>query len=131
VVFYGPPGTGKTLAANLLGKRFGKEVFIVDAGKVVSKYIGETEKNLSAVFRKAASEDLIIYFDEAEALFGKRSEVKDAHDRYANVEVSYLLQLIDEYPGIVIISASSKQAIDEAFMRRLRSIVRFPFPTSG
>jgi AAA+ superfamily predicted ATPase len=128
VLFYGPPGTGKTLTATLLGKYTDRPVFRVDLSTVVSKYIGETEKNLANLFDRARNKDWILFFDEADALFGKRTGVKDAHDRYANQEVSYLLQRVEEFPGLVILASNFKANIDDAFMRRFNAIVRFPFP---
>jgi SpoVK/Ycf46/Vps4 family AAA+-type ATPase len=131
VLFHGPPGTGKTMTATLLGKYTGKEVYRVDLSMVVSKYIGETEKNLSNLFAKAENKDWILFFDEADALFGKRTNVKDAHDRYANQEVSYLLQRVEGYNGLVILASNFKSNIDEAFMRRFQSVIHFPMPRPG
>jgi len=128
-LFYGPPGTGKTLTATLLGKYTGRSVFQIDLSTVVSKYIGETEKNLASLFDKARNRNWIFFFDEADALFGKRTNVKDAHDRYANQEVSYLLQLVEMFDGLVILASNFKANIGEAFLRRFSDIVRFPFPT--
>lgn len=125
-LFYGPDSTGKTLAASLLGKATGKEVYRIDLSGIVSKYIGETEKNLNSLFERANNEDWILYFDEADALFGKRTDVKDSHDRYANQEVSYLLQRMEEYNGLVILSSNMKETIDPAFVRRLRAVIHFP-----
>jgi len=127
-LFYGPPGTGKTLTASLLGMKTGRDVYRIDLSLVVSKYIGETEKNLSSLFDRAEKKDWILFFDEADALFGKRTEVKDSHDRYANLEVSYLLQRILDYKGLVIMASSKKENIDNAFLRRLQSIVHFSIP---
>lgn len=127
-LFYGPPGTGKTLTATLLGKSTSREVFRIDLSMIVSKYIGETEKNLSALFDKAENKDWILFFDEADAIFGKRTGVRDAHDKYANQEVSYLLQRIESYNGLVILSSNFKNNIDTAFIRRINSIVYFPAP---
>jgi AAA+ superfamily predicted ATPase len=127
-LFYGPPGTGKTLTATLLGKQFNKEVYRIDLSQVVSKYIGETEKNLEKVFNKAEHKDWILFFDEADALFGKRSNVQNAHDRYANQEVSYLLQRVEDFPGLIILASNLKGNIDQAFIRRFNSIVHFPMP---
>ncbi len=127
-LFYGPPGTGKTLAASMLGKHTGTEVFLVDLSMVVSKYIGETEKNLSLLFDKARNKNWILFFDEADSLFGKRTSVRDAHDKYANQEVSYLLQRVEEFPGLVILASNLKGNIDEAFMRRFQSVIHFPMP---
>ncbi|MEL7161933.1 MAG: ATP-binding protein [Bacteroidota bacterium] len=128
-LFHGPPGTGKTLTATLLGKRTGRDVYRVDLSMVISKYIGETEKNLSNLFAKAENKDWILFFDEGDALFGKRTGVKDAHDRYANQEVSYLLQRVESYDGLVILASNFKSNIDEAFMRRFQSVIHFPLPT--
>jgi DNA polymerase III delta prime subunit len=127
-LFHGPPGTGKTLTANLLGKYTGKEVYRVDLSLVVSKFIGETEKNLSALFEKARNKDWILFFDEADALFGKRTDVRDAHDKYANQEVSYLLQKIEDFPGVSILATNFKANIDDAFVRRFQSLVYFSLP---
>lgn len=128
-LFYGPPGTGKTLTAALLGQQHGLEVYRIDLSMVVSKYIGETEKNLEKVFSRAEGKDWILFFDEADALFGKRTNVSDAHDKYANQEISYLLQRLEDYPGLVILASNMQQNIDEAFMRRMQAIVRFPRPS--
>jgi AAA+ superfamily predicted ATPase len=128
VLFYGPPGTGKTMTACLLGKYTGRDVYRIDLSTVVSKYIGETEKNLSKLFDKAANKDWILFFDEADAIFGKRTGVRDAHDKYANQEVSYLLQRIESYAGLVILASNMKGNIDPAFTRRFNSIVEFDNP---
>lgn len=128
VLFYGPPGTGKTLTASLLGKYTGKDVYKIDLSMVVSKFIGETEKNLSKLFDKAENKDWILFFDEADALFGKRTNVRDAHDKYANQEVSYLLQRIENYDGLVILATNFKNNIDNAFIRRFQSQTYFPSP---
>lgn len=128
-LFNGPPGTGKTLTASLLGKYTGREVYKVDLSMVVSKFIGETEKNLSNLFARAESKRWILFFDEADALFGKRTNVRDAHDKYANQEVSYLLQRIENYDGLVILSSNMKSNIDDAFIRRFQSIIQFPMPS--
>jgi AAA+ superfamily predicted ATPase len=127
-LFYGPPGTGKTLTAMLLGKHTGKDVFRLDLSRVVSKYIGETEKNLSRLFDKAENKNWILFFDEADALFSKRTDVRDAHDKYANQEVAYLLQRIESYSGVVILATNQRAHIDEAFVRRFQAIVHFPIP---
>jgi AAA+ superfamily predicted ATPase len=127
-LFYGPPGTGKTLTATLLGKFSGMDVFRIDLSMVVSKYIGETEKNLSNLFERAENKNWILFFDEADALFGKRTGVRDAHDKYANQEVAYLLQRIENYPGLVILASNFRSNIDEAFMRRFQSAIYFPMP---
>lgn len=128
-LFYGPSGTGKTLTATLLGKFTKREVFRVDLSLVVSKYIGETEKNLALLFDKAHAKNWILFFDEADALFGKRTETRDAHDRYANQEVAYLLQKIEDFDGLVILASNLKNNIDAAFARRFQTIVHFPMPT--
>ncbi|MDX1909708.1 MAG: ATP-binding protein [Bacteroidia bacterium] len=127
-LFYGPPGTGKTLTATLLGKYSQQPVFRVDLSMVVSKYIGETEKNLASLFEKAEYKNWILFFDEADALFGKRTGVRDAHDKYANQEVSYLLQRIENHAGLIILASNLKTNIDEAFTRRFQSIIYFPIP---
>ena len=127
-LFHGPPGTGKTLTASLLGKYTGKQVYRIDLSMVVSKFIGETEKNLSNLFARAEDKDWILFFDEADALFGKRTNVRDAHDKYANQEVSYLLQRVEQYNGLVILATNFKSNIDDAFMRRFQSTVYFPPP---
>lgn len=127
-LFHGPPGTGKTLTASLLGKYTGKNVYRIDLSMVVSKFIGETEKNLANLFAKAEDKDWILFFDEADALFGKRTSVRDAHDRYANQEVSYLLQRVEDCDGLVILATNVKSNIDDAFSRRFQSIIHFPAP---
>lgn len=129
VMFFGPPGTGKTLTAGLLGKHTGRDVFRIDLSLVVSKYIGETEKQLSQLFDKAANKDWILFFDEADALFGKRTSVRDAHDKYANQEVSYLLQRVESHPGLVILASNFKSNIDTAFLRRFQTVVDFEMPS--
>lgn len=130
VLFYGPPGTGKTLTASLLGKYTGTDVYKIDLSMVVSKFIGETEKNLANLFARAESKGWILFFDEADALFGKRTNVRDAHDKYANQEVSYLLQRVEHYDGLVILSSNFKSNIDDAFIRRFQSIINFPMPST-
>ncbi len=127
-LFTGNSGTGKTLSAEILAKDLGLELYQVDISLVVSKYIGETEKNLSRVFDEAQASNAILFFDEADALFGKRSDVKDAHDRYANIEVNYLLQRVEEYEGVIILSSNLSKNIDNAFVRRLHFSIEFPFP---
>lgn len=127
-LFYGPPGTGKTLTATLLGKRNNMEVYRVDLSMIVSKYIGETEKNLAKVFDKAEHQNWILFFDEADALFGQRTENKSSNDRHANQEVAYLLQRIEYHPGTVILASNLKENIDEAFFRRFQSAIHFPMP---
>ncbi|MEE1062043.1 MAG: ATP-binding protein, partial [Paludibacteraceae bacterium] len=128
--FYGTPGTGKTFTATLLGKVTGRDVYCVDLSMVVSKYVGETEKNLSNVFDVAEGKNWILFFDEADALFGKRTGVKDSHDRYANQEVAYLLQRVENYDGLVILSTNQKTNIDDAFARRFQSAIRFSMPNA-
>lgn len=128
VLFSGESGTGKTLAAEVLACELGLDLYRIDLSSVVSKYIGETEKNLRRVFDAAEDSGAILLFDEADALFGKRSEVKDSHDRYANIEISYLLQRMEAYRGLAILTTNLKNALDTAFQRRLRFIVHFPFP---
>jgi SpoVK/Ycf46/Vps4 family AAA+-type ATPase len=127
-LFSGPPGTGKTLAASIVSRELGRELFKIDLSQVVSKYIGETEKNLDRIFGAAEDSSAVLFFDEADALFGKRSEVRDSHDRYANVEVSYLLQKMEEHEGVAILATNLRQHLDDAFARRLSSVVEFPFP---
>jgi hypothetical protein len=128
VLFAGESGTGKTMAAQVLAAELGLEIFRVDLATVVSKYIGETEKNLEKIFAAADGSNAILFFDEADALFGKRSEVSDSHDRYANIEVAYLLQRMEAYPGAVILATNFKRNIDDAFVRRLDFVIDFPFP---
>ncbi len=128
VLFSGPSGTGKTMAAEVIAKELGIDIYKIDLSMVVSKYIGETEKNLNKIFEEAERSNAILFFDEADALFGKRSEVKDAHDRYANVEIGYLLQKMEEHEGIAILATNLGKNIDDAFLRRMHFIVEFPFP---
>lgn len=127
-LFFGPPGTGKTLTATVLGKSTGRQVYKVDLSMVVSKYIGETEKNLAGLFDRAQHKEWILFFDEADALFGKRTQVRDAHDRYANQEVSFLLQRIETHNGLVILASNLASHVDEAFARRFEHVVHFPMP---
>jgi SpoVK/Ycf46/Vps4 family AAA+-type ATPase len=127
-LFAGPSGTGKTMAADVLAGALGLDLYRIDLSGVVSKYIGETEKNLSSIFDEAEMSNAILFFDEADALFGKRSEVKDAHDRYANIETAYLLQRMEEYSGAVFLATNLKMNLDEAFTRRLHMVVDFPLP---
>ncbi len=130
VLLSGPPGTGKTLTAALLGKYTERDVYRIDLSMMVSKYIGETEKNLSRLFDKAKNKDWILFFDEADALFGKRTGVKDSNDKYANQEVSYLLQRIESHDGLVVLASNYKKNIDAAFTRRFNSIIEFSNPTA-
>ncbi|MCX7746434.1 MAG: AAA family ATPase [Clostridia bacterium] len=130
-VFSGPPGTGKTMAAQVVAKELGMELYRIDLSQVVSKYIGETEKNLHTLFEEGKKLSAILFFDEADAIFGKRSEVKDARDRYANMEISYLLQKMEEYEGISIMATNLIGNMDEAFKRRIQFIIEFPFPNAG
>lgn len=128
LLFAGPPGTGKTMAAEIIARELGLDVYKIDLSTLVSKYIGETEKNLEKIFSEAQNSSAILFFDEADAIFGKRSEVKDAHDRYANIEVSYLLQRMEAYDGVTILATNLRANLDEAFTRRLQFAVDFPFP---
>jgi len=130
-LFYGPPGTGKTLAASLLGKTCGLDVYRVDLSLIVSKYIGETEKNLAKVFDYAEKRNWILFFDEADALFGKRTSTQSSNDRFANQEVAFLLQRIEDFPGVVILASNLKSNMDEAFSRRFQSTVFFPMPDAN
>ena len=127
-LFAGESGTGKTMAADVIANDLGLALYKIDLSAVVSKYIGETEKNLSAIFAEARASNAILFFDEADALFGKRSEVKDAHDRYANIEIAYLLQQMESYDGMAIMATNLRQNLDEAFTRRLDFVIDFPFP---
>lgn len=129
-LFHGPPGTGKTLTAALLGKATNLAVYRIDLSKVVSKYIGETEKNLASLFDHAEHRDWILFFDEADSLFGKRTESRNANDRAANQQVSYLLQRIEDFPGIVILATNLRSHLDEAFARRFQAIIHFPLPNA-
>lgn len=128
VLFAGPPGTGKTMAADVVAGQLGVDLYKIDLSRIVSKYVGETEKNLGGLFDEAANSSAILFFDEADAIFGKRSEVRDAHDRYANIEVSYLLQRMESYNGVSILATNLRANMDEAFTRRLQFAVDFPFP---
>lgn len=128
-LFYGPPGTGKTLTACLIGKSTGKDVYKIDLSMVISKWVGETEKNLARVFDTAENKDWILFFDEADALFGKRSDSGGSQERYANQEVSYLLQRTENYPGTIILASNLKGNMDEAFIRRFQSMIYFPMPS--
>ena len=128
VLFAGPPGTGKTMAAEILAIELDLPMYRIDLSQVVNKYIGETEKNLKRLFDMADVSDMILFFDEADALFGKRTEVKDAHDRYANLEISYLLERMERFKGLSILATNRRKDLDEAFLRRLRYIVEFSLP---
>lgn len=128
-LFYGPPGTGKTLTACLIGKQMGLDVYRVDLSQVVSKYIGETEKNMSNIFDQAENKNWILFFDEADALFGKRTATSDSKDRHANQEVAYLLQRVEDFAGVVILATNLKANMDIAFTRRFQSIIYFPAPS--
>jgi hypothetical protein len=128
VLFAGPPGTGKTMSAEVIARDLGLDLYKIDLSSLVSKYIGETEKNLERIFTEAQSSNAILFFDEADAIFGKRSGVKDAHDRYANLEISYLLQRMESYDGVTILATNLRSNLDEAFLRRLQFAVDIPFP---
>jgi SpoVK/Ycf46/Vps4 family AAA+-type ATPase len=128
ILFSGASGTGKTMTAGVIAAELGLDLYKIDLSGIVSKYIGETEKNLDRIFHAAESSNAILFFDEADALFGKRSEVQDAHDRYANIEVAYLLQKIEEYEGVVILASNLSKNIDLAFARRMHYVVEFPLP---
>jgi SpoVK/Ycf46/Vps4 family AAA+-type ATPase len=127
-LFAGPSGTGKTMASEIIARELGLDLYKIDLSGVVSKYIGETERNLDRVFAAAEDANSILFFDEADALFGKRSEVRDSHDRYANIEISYLLQKMEEYEGLAILATNLRANLDEAFIRRLAFTIHFPFP---
>lgn len=127
-LFYGPPGTGKTLTAALLGQELALDVYRVDLSLMVSKYIGETEKNLARIFDRAANRDWLLFFDEADALFGKRTQTTTSLDRYGNQEIAYLLQRVEDFPGLVVLATNLKSNLDEAFARRFQSLVHFPMP---
>jgi SpoVK/Ycf46/Vps4 family AAA+-type ATPase len=128
MLFAGPSGTGKTMAAEIMAGELGLDLYKIDLSTVVSKYIGETEKNLARIFAEAETSDAILLFDEADALFGKRSEVKDSHDRYANIEINYLLQKMEEHEGVVILATNFRKNMDDAFVRRMHFTVDFPLP---
>ena len=128
VLHPGPPGTGKTMGAQVIASELMLEIYKIDLSQVISKYIGETEKNLRELFDEAKYSNAILFFDETDALFGKRSEVKDAHDKYANIEVAFLLQKMEEYDGITVLATNYMKNIDEAFLRRIQFIIHFPFP---
>jgi hypothetical protein len=127
-LFHGPSGTGKTLTAALLGKFYNLDVYRVDLSMVISKYIGDTEKNLEKVFKKAENKNWILFFDEADSLFGKRTAISDAHDKFANQEISYLLQRLEDYRGLVILASNMRSNVDEAFTRRLQAVIHFQKP---
>jgi SpoVK/Ycf46/Vps4 family AAA+-type ATPase len=127
-LFAGPPGTGKTLAAEAVAGELGRDLYVIDLSMVVSKYIGETEKALSTIFTEAARCGVCLFFDEADALFVKRTSVRDAHDRYANIETAYLLQAIDDYPDVVLMATNILTNVDEAMLRRVDVLVEFPMP---
>jgi len=131
VLFSGPSGTGKTMAAAILAREVGAELYAIDLAAVVSKYIGETEKNLDRLFDEAAAASAALFFDEADALFGKRSAVADAHDRYANIEVAFLLQRLEQFDGLVVLATNLPKNLDDAFARRLGHAVEFPFPPAA
>jgi SpoVK/Ycf46/Vps4 family AAA+-type ATPase len=128
-LFYGPPGTGKTLTASLIGATVNADVYRIDLSMIVSKYIGETEKNLASVFDQAQNKNWILFFDEADSLFGKRTQTSSSNDRHANQEISYLLQRVEDFPGVVILATNLKANIDAAFSRRFQSEVYFAMPT--
>ena len=130
-LFAGPSGVGKTMAAEILSRELGLPMFRIDLSQVVNKYIGETEKNLKKLFDKAELCDVLLFFDEADSLFGRRTEVKDAHDRYANLEVNYLLERMERYKGLAILATNRLKDLDDAFLRRLRYVIEFPFPTES
>ena len=131
VLFAGPSGTGKTMAAGIMAGELGLDLYKIDLSTVVSKYIGETEKNLARIFAEAESSNAILFFDEADALFGKRSEVRDSHDRYANIEINYLLQKMEEHEGVAILATNFRKNMDDAFVRRMHFTVEFPFPSEA
>ena len=131
ILFAGPSGTGKTMAAEIMAGELKLDLYKIDLSTVVSKYIGETEKNLDRIFREAQDSNSILFFDEADAIFGKRSEVRDSHDRYANIEIAYLLQRMEEYDGIVILATNMRKNLDEAFARRMQFCIEFPLPEEG
>lgn len=128
ILMEGPPGTGKTMAAQIIANELSLELYKINLSQIVSKYIGETEKNLDAIFQEASKNNIILFFDETDALFGKRTEVKDSHDKHANMETSFLLQKLEEYEGVVLLATNFMGNMDKAFFRRIRTIVHFPFP---
>src|SRR5690606_26305303 len=127
-LFAGPPGTGKTMAAEAIARELALPLYRLDLSQVVNRYIGQTEKNLRRLFDAADVADIVLFFDEADALFGKRTEVKDAHDRYANLEISYLLERMERFKGLAILATNRRRDLDEAFARRLRFVIEFPLP---
>jgi SpoVK/Ycf46/Vps4 family AAA+-type ATPase len=127
-LFAGAPGTGKTMAAAIVARACARDLYCIDLSQVVSKYIGETEKHLEALFAEAEAADVALFFDEADAIFGKRGAIREAHDRFANIEVGFLLQRIERFPGLVILATNLRKNIDAAFLRRLQVIVEFPAP---
>ena len=131
MLFSGPPGTGKTMAAQIVAGQLGMELYKVDLSAVVSKYVGETEKNLNVIFREAGKSQAVLFFDEADVLFGKRTEVKDSHDKYNNMEAAFLLQKMEEYSGVSVLATNFVQNFDEAFKRRIRFVIDFPFPDAA
>jgi SpoVK/Ycf46/Vps4 family AAA+-type ATPase len=131
VLFTGESGTGKTMASEVLANELQLNLYRIDLSQVVNKYIGETEKNLKQIFDAAEEGGAILLFDEADALFGKRSDVKDSHDRYSNIEVSYLLQRMEAYGGLAVLTTNMKSALDKAFLRRIRFVVPFPYPDAS
>ncbi len=131
VLFSGEKGSGKTKAAEVIADQLALDLYRIHLAPVVSKYIGETEKNLRQIFDRSGKSGAVLFFDEADALFGKRSEVKDSQDRYANIETGYLLELLESYEGIVILATNRKEEIDEAFVRRLRFMIDFPSPSAA
>lgn len=128
VLFSGPPGTGKTMAAEIIANELKLDLYRIDLSSVVNKYIGETEKNLKKVFDEAEKSNAILFFDEADALFGKRSEIKDSHERYSNIKINYLLQKMEEYKGLCILATNLRNALDRAFLRCIRFVIDFPIP---
>jgi SpoVK/Ycf46/Vps4 family AAA+-type ATPase len=131
LLFSGPPGTGKTMAAEIVAGELGLELYRIDLSRIVSKYIGETEQRLSELFAEAEHSGAILFFDEGDALFSKRTEVKDAHDKYANMEAAYLLQRIEAYDGVTMVATNLLQNMDEALLRRMSFVVKFPFPDAA
>jgi SpoVK/Ycf46/Vps4 family AAA+-type ATPase len=127
-LFSGPPGTGKTLTAGILARMWGRPLFRIDLSRITSKWVGETEKNLASLFREAERAQVILLFDEADSIFSSRTEVKSSNDKYANLEVNYLLQRMENYDGVTLLTTNFEQSIDEAFKRRIRFKVYFPFP---